>query len=253
MGLMSLQHVNVGEDEVRFSSFSGNFQVVKEDGIKLKAYLVDKFGKPSNDKNIDILSSEDLTKGYHIEWQNKAYYMLYHDEKNDHYHCIIKIFRKKEFAENVQISSENRQKENDFKVFLEAPLDYPMYRLHKMDPKCFSSKEWYTLSKEACEECSCIWGLKVLNYIYIDSNKVSFHSISNDFYKLKNDALKYKEILNERYGDADIECNLSDINSKIIKSNELCLKWTNVCSFCILYREKDERFECSMDLFNPKV
>ena len=250
MGLMSLQHVNVGADEVRFSSFSGNFQVVKEDAIKLKAYLVDKFGKPSNDKDIDILSSEDLTKGYHIEWQNKAYYILYHDEKNDHYQCTIKIFRKKEFAiENVQISNEYHQKENDYKVFMEAPLNYPIEQITKLDPKCIVLKSLgsYSFSKEAIKMCSEVSRLQALHMVSVGPKSILFASKSKSFEAVKNDAIFFKNVLNKMFGEAENEQDIKDFDKDVIY-NKILLKWGNSSRLFLYFKEEDETINLSVDL-----
>lgn len=249
MGLMFLQHVNIGKEEVRFSSFSSNFQEAKEDAKKLKAYLVEKYGQPSNDKDIDIITSEDLTKGVHFAWGDKAYYMFYNDVKNGHYNCAIKLFRKKEFTkEDVQVSSEYRQKEMEFKEFMEAPLKYPMEQLIKLDPNCFVFKtsSSYSFSKEAVKMCSNISGLKALYMVSVDSKSVLFASKSKIFEEVKNDALYFKDMLNRIFGDAEHEQDIKELDIDAIK-NKILLKWKNSSRLFLYFNEEDGTITLSAD------
>ena len=252
MGLIALQHVNIEKDEVSFSSFSCNFQLVKEDAIKMKAYLVDKFGVSSDDKDIDILSSEDISKGagVHIRWENKAHYMFYRSKSNGHYICAIKILRKKEFAiENAQLSSEYRQRENDFKVFMEAPLNYPIDQITKLDPKCVFIKSLgsYSFSKESVIMCSDVSRLQALNMVAVDSNRIWFVSESKTFDDVKNDAIFFKNMLNTIFGDAKHEQDIKDVDREAI-NNKIQLEWGNSSRLILYYKEDDENFILSVNI-----
>lgn len=254
IGLLVLQHINVGSESVRFNSFSKNFQDVKEDAIKMKEYLIEKYGSPNEDKDFNTLTTEIKEKSVSLNWKNKASLLFYFNKDNSCYSCAIQLFNtiaieeRKRKESSAPISYEYLQNEAEFKKFMESPLDYPLYQIKKMDPKCIQSSGYeFILSKDGRKMCAKVGGLVSLNTIFVNQKELRFSSSSKDFDLIKKDAIKYKEILNKKYGDADEEFDITSIDTETTKSM-IRLKWSNRCDFFLYYSEEKEEFSCSISL-----
>lgn len=255
LGLLVLKHINISSENVRINSFSKNFQEVKEDAIKMKEYLNEKFGAPVEDKDFNSLTTDIKDNSVSLKWrQNKASLLFYFNKNDSHYSCAIQLFNTKVIEEkekkenNAPISNEYLQNEAEFIKFMESPLDYPMHQIKEMDPKCLnSSGNRYILSKDGKKMCAKVGGLASLSWIFTDQKELCFCSSSKDFDLLKKDAIKYKEILNKKYGDADEEIDITSIDTEKAKS-KIRLKWSNICDFFLHYSEEKEEFSCSISL-----
>lgn len=259
LGLFVLQHVKISSESVTFSSLSKDFQNVKEDAIKMKEYLIEKFGSPVEDKDFSTLTTDIKANSVRLNWKRSKASLFFHFNKGiNQYGCIIELFNTKAIEErrerenNAPIPYEFLQNEDEFKKFMDSPLDYPTYQLENMDPECYNSSETgYILSKNACKMCAKVGGLVSLRNIFLDYEEVILSSSSKNFELIKNDAIKYKKFLNDKYGDADVEQDITSLDSE--KANKgILLKWSNVCSFFLYYKEDEENYSCRISLKRPK-
>ena len=253
MNLICLQRIDVDEKRgVIFSSYSVNFEDCKKDAVKLKNYLIEKFGQPDKDCDIQSLTTDKMDESTNLYWGKHASYMFYHNTKNAHYYCRIRLLRKKEFKkEKVSLSIEYQQKLSDYQELMKNPLNYSISHLTSIDPKCFIYKgNDYTLSKEAVKLCSNIAGLKALNYIHINSEEILFSSESNVFEEIRDDTMTLYQMGIQWLGEANQILN--EITEETIR-NKIRIEWPNSSLLFTNFDKEDKIYSITLILERREI
>ena len=82
--------------------------------------------------------------------------------------------------------------------------------------------------------------------VSVDSKSVLFASKSKIFEEVKNDAIFFKDMLNNILGDAEHEQDIKELNRDAIK-NKISLIWKNSTILLLYFKEEDETIHLSVD------
>ncbi len=250
MKLKCLQHVTVGKEDVNFTSSSISFEECKKDAIRLKEYLMEKYGQPDKDLNIESITIDETNKGVHLRWGKKASFMFYYVPKSLKYLCSIAQLRKKEFKkEEVSVSIEYQQRLGDYQEFMKNPLSYPVQKIKDIDPKCHILKgDVFYLSKESIQMCSNIVELKALCYVSIGSKNISFSSKTNIFEDIRHDTMTLYHMVKQIIGEANQDLN--DLTEESFKK-EIRIRWDDF-SFLSTRFDKEDQLYSVLLVLNKK-